>query len=232
MTWEIWVEVNAEMCPPEGARPRGVFLYERDKEEGRWLPIRWAPHLWWTRFLLAAHVSLQGTRYETISSIHGTGQFLCWWLESTSHAERVAFFADPDVPALVRSLRRQHHWARGFHSPVHDLLRTYRAVRESHPAVLRPCQGSEAHPALSYSVPYGRRAVRSVAEDLCSSLAAHTVHETDFATELLSRWGVRLAEALAEQRPVATSDWCLPLGAVVRRYRALHGPLPEVTAGQ
>lgn len=219
-----------------GTRAQGVWLYEWGPTVERWLPIQWPSHMWWIRFFLVAHnqaaiacqsrpvlESLRGTRYESIANTQATAHFLRWWLSSTTLRERLTFFENPDVPSLVRSLRRLHSWARGAHCPVHNLLRAYRAIRESHPAILAAC-AMDAPAALSYSRAYAGMAVRQLADDLCTSEVAHTIDERLFSANLLAQWGVRLDEVLTLPRSTAPVplQWPLPgRGAMVHRYREL-----------
>jgi hypothetical protein len=128
---------NAHCLPDPAPSPHGVRLYQQ--REGEWGAVCWPSHMWWVRFLLTAHTTLLGTQpvrasrraprtdpwYESLAHLRVTSRFLRWWLRVTPLPQRVAFFQNPDVRGLCRTLRRES-WAQGHHGDAHLLLRLAR----------------------------------------------------------------------------------------------------------
>ena len=107
------LDSNAHCISWHAPCPDGVRLYERNDDDG-WQLVPWPGHMWWTRFLLTGHSLLCGTRHEDSGHIRATSRFLRWWFRTTPTQERTAFFANPDVRAVYRRMRREHAFAYGW----------------------------------------------------------------------------------------------------------------------
>jgi hypothetical protein len=204
----------------------GVHLYEW--QEAAWVSIQWPAQLWWLRFFLVGHDHFRGGRHEATCHYDRTSQFLAWWLRSTSLKDRMRFFRCPDVPRLLRAAhqntsRTRNPWLYGHAGLLHAVRRIHQALKTARPAVLRPCFDHTAVEQWQYSHARSVRVAKELlqAMEQRTSATAFLIPYRVFESELLSRYGALMSEAMETRQGAAVQLPCAVSGAQVHRYREL-----------
>lgn len=135
----------------------GRMAHETDppvllRPDGR--PRPWTPHMWWTRFAVAARAATLGTRHEPLAEWSAVAAVVRVWLTQSTFTERARFFRCPDLRALWRRTLQRAPGHGDDDDDDHDreahrrrLRGLLRVVPLLHPAVLqaipgRRCEGT------------------------------------------------------------------------------------------
>ena len=201
--------------------PPALLRWEGD----RWAPVAWEPHMWWSRFAIAARAATLGTRYEAAGSWPAVSAHVRAWLESTTFTERARFFRGPDLRLLVRqALSGKRPAAPGAEEEADrrrrrrrllDLLRVAQLVPAG---VLEPIDITADAPAPGEE--YSSRRTLRLVHQLCrshpalgSGTMAYACTAEDLNALLMARYGASLAEVgagSAAATPPSVGEALLP----------------------